>query len=326
VKRREFIMLLGGAAAAWPLAARAQQQPMPVIGFLAAGSPNAYPHRLAAFRQGLKETGYVEGQNVAIEYRWAEYQYDRLPGLAAELVQRQVAVIAASALPTALAAKAATSTIPIVFTSGSDPVQAGLIASLNRPGGNLTGVSMLLSELVAKRVGLLHEIVPAASIIAVLVNPSNQRADVDASEVQTAARAIGKQALVVTAGNEHELDAAFTTLILAGAGALLVPGEPFFIRRREQLAALTARHAVPTIYEFREFTEAGGLMSYGTSLTDVYRQLAIYTGKILKGAKPVDLPVQQPTKFELIINLKTAKALGLTLPPGLLAIADEVIE
>jgi putative tryptophan/tyrosine transport system substrate-binding protein len=329
MRRREFITLIGGAAAAsalWPLAARAQQPAMPVVGILSGASAETYAPYLAAFRLGLKDVGYVEGQNVAIQFLGADGQYDRLPALAAELVRRQVAVISAGGLPPIFAAKAATSTIPIVFTSAGDPVQVGIVPSLNRPGGNITGVSHFGVMLAGKRLELLLELVPTASVIAVLVNPTNPRVDLDITEMQAAARAVGKQILVVPAGSERDFDAAFATLVREGAGGLLVAGEPFFISRREQLAALAARHAVPAVYEYREFIGAGGLLSYGTSLPEMYRQAGGYVGRILKGAKPADLPILQPTKFELVVNLKAAKALGLTISESFLLRADEVIE
>jgi ABC-type uncharacterized transport system substrate-binding protein len=326
VRRREFIALVGGAAA-WPLAAHAQQAPLPVVGFLSALSPAEAASVLAAFRTGLAKAGYVEGQNVAIEYRWAEGQYDRLPALAADLVRRQVAVIVATGgEPSALAAKAATQTIPIVFTSAADPVEVGLVASLNRPGGNATGVSMLFVELGPKQLEMLQELVPTIAVIAVLVNPTFVSAEKESKDALAAGRALGKQVHIVTASSEGEIGTAFGNLVKHRADALLVAPDPFLFTRREQLVALAARHAVPTIYFSREFPEAGGLMSYGSNLATTYHQVGVYTGQILNGAKPADLPVVQSTKLELVINLKTAKALGLTVPLTLQVAADEVIE
>jgi putative ABC transport system substrate-binding protein len=323
MRRRELI-LFSSAAVAWSLAARAQQKAVPVIGFLGAGSPGPLATIVAAFRHGLNEAGYVEGQNVAIEYRWAEGHYDRLPALAADLVGRKVDVIAAlGGTSPALAAKSATSTIPIVFSVG-DPVERGLVASLARPGGNLTGVSSL--DLTPKRVEMLSELVPRATLIAVLVNPNNAIAEHIVRDVQEAARAKGLQLLTLKASTESEIDTAFASLVKLNVGALVLPSDAYFNSRREQLVALAAHHAVPAIYDWREYAVVGGLISYGPSLTGMYRQVGIYAGKILKGAKPADLPVQQPTTFELVVNLNTAKALGLTVPPSILARADEVIE
>jgi ABC-type uncharacterized transport system substrate-binding protein len=327
IGRREFITLVGGAAA-WPLAARAQAA-MPVIGFLNSASPGPFASLMAAFREGLRESGYIEGQNLEIEYRWAEGQYDRLPALASDLVRRQVAmVVATGAEPSGFAAKAATTTIPIV-TIVNDAVRAGLVASLSRPGGNITGVSLFLLELTAKQVGLLHELVPGANAIAALVNPAvlvNPDLTTYSREVEQAARSIGLQLHVIRASTESDFSDISTTLVQQQADALLVAGDPFFLSRKDQIIALAAHHAVPAIYSLREFAAAGGLMSYGTSISAAYRQVGIYTGRILKGAKPTDLPVIQPTKFDLVINLKTAKALGLRIPDKVLALADEVIE
>jgi putative ABC transport system substrate-binding protein len=328
LKRREFITLLGGAAATWPLAARAQQPKMPVVGYLGATSADPRTQLLDAFRHGLGEFGYIEGQNVAIEYRWAEGHNDRLPALAAELAGRRVTVIAANGgTASALAAKAATTTIPIVFSIGTDPVMYGLVASLNRPGGNLTGVSSLSNLMVAKQFGVLHELMPKAPLIGFLVNRTNPNAESDARDVQAAAETLGHKLLVVDASTESGIEMAFAAAVQARVGGLLVSNDPFLFDRRDQIVALAARHALPAMYPLRDYPAAGGLMSYGASLADGYRLSGVYVGQILKGAKPADLPVlQQSTKIDLVINLKTAKALGLTVPPSILAVADEVIE
>ena len=328
MRRREFITLVGGAAATWPLAAHAQQSAMPVIGFLDPRSSHVIANLLRAFHQGLKETGHAEGENVAIEYRWAENQFDRLPALAAELVRRQVAVIVATGgSAPALAAKAASTAIPIVFTVPEDPVRLGLVASLARPGGNATGINFFSNEVLAKRLELLRELVPAAGRVAVLVSPA-KATDTDGvlRELETATRAMGLQIQVVNANTSSEIDAAFATFGRERPDALFVSGGPFLLSRRVQLVLLAARHAVPASYGSREYAEIGGLMSYGTSLVDAYRQLGVYTGRILKGAKPAELPVAQSTRFELVINAVTARMLGLTVPPSLLSVADEVIE
>ena len=326
MKRREFITLFAGAAVAWPMAARAQQSTIPVIGFLDSRSPDALLDRLRGFRQGLQDTGYVEGENVAIEYRWAE-QFDRLPDLAAELVRRRVAVIATPASPAAIAAKAATTTIPIVFAIGNDPIALGLVASLARPGGNLTGINFLNNELAAKQLGLLRELVPGATRVAVLVNLANaMNAETTLREAEAAARAMGLQIQVLNASTSREINSAFATFLRERPDALFVSGDGLFTSRRVQLVHLATLHKVPTTFANREFVEVGGLMSYGANIADAWRQAGVYAGRILKGAKAADLPVVQATKFELIINAQTARMLGLTVPPTLLARADEVIE
>ena len=326
MRRREFNLALSGAAVAWPLPARAQQPAMPVIGLLDSRSPDGMTDRLRAFREGLKDSGYVERENVAIEYRWAENQLDRLPELAAELVRRQVAVIAATSTNPAFAAKAATTTTPIVFVVGEDPVRLGLVASLARPGGNLTGINILSGELAAKRLDLLREMVPGAARIAVLVNPANVMTENALRDVAAAARVMGLQIQVLNASTSREIDAAFATFVRERPDAVFVGLDVFFISRRAQLVNLASRHALPATYHLREFAEAGGLMSYGTNIVDTFRQAGVYAGRILKGAKPADLPVVQSTKFELVINAWTARMLGGTVPDKLLVAADEVIE
>jgi putative ABC transport system substrate-binding protein len=327
MQRRDFITLLGGAAAAWPLVARAQQQAMPVVGFLGGESPDLYADRLRGFRQGLSETGYVEGRNVTIEYRWAEGRNDRLPALAADLVRRNVNVIATgSGFPAALAAKTASTTIPIIFQVGNDPVQMGLVASLNRPGGNLTGVNSLNGELGPKQLELLHELAPTATNLAGLSNPTNPGNIIASKNLEAAARTLGLQLHALEASSERDIDSVFATISQLRAGGLVIGADPFLQSRSEQLASLALRHAIPTIAQLREFVAAGGAMSYGGSIREQLRQVGLYTGRILKGEKPADLPVQQSTKVELIINLKTTKALGLTIPLALLTRADEVIE
>jgi putative ABC transport system substrate-binding protein len=327
MNRRKFVTLTCGAAVAWPFAARAQQSGMPVIGFLGSPSAEEWAPFVSAFQSGLKETGYVEGENLAIEYRWANGQYDRLPTLALDLVHRGVAVILAAGSPApALAAKAATATIPIVFANGADPVQFGLVASLNRPGGNVTGVNFLAADLGEKALGLIHELTPSAATAAVIINPNNPNADSITKIASDTARSLALQLNVLKAGTSQEIDTAFTQAVEQQIGAILVAADPFFLGRRDQFVALAAHHRIPTIYYMREFVTAGGLMSYGTSISDAYRRAGVYTGKILKGAKPSDLPVEQSTRFEFVINLNTAKALRVEIPARLLALADEVIE
>ena len=326
MRRREFLGALGGLAAAWPLASRAQQPTLPVVGFLHYTSPDKLVHLAEAVRRGLKEVGYVEGQNMAIEYSWAEGDYARLPALAADLVRRQVNVITAGGNVAAQAAKRATTTIPVVFTSGADPITSGLVASLSRPGANLTGVSLLAAEMATKRLELIRDLLPQSRAVAMITNPTYPGSGSEMAEVEAAGRLIGMQTHRLEASNARDLDAAFATIGQLRVDAFMVGADGFFITRREQLAALAARHAVPGIYPFPDFPAAGGLLSYGVSLTDAYRQVGVYTGRILKGAKPADLPVTQPTKFELVINLKAAKALGLTIPPSFHLRADEMIE
>jgi putative ABC transport system substrate-binding protein len=326
LRRREFITLLGGAAV-WPLTARAQALAIPVIGFMSTRSPEESEYLLEAFRQGLKEGGFVEGQNVAIEFRWARGQYDRLPALAAELVSRGVTVLDAIAgEPAPLAAMRATSTIPIVFMIGGDPVETGLVKSFNRPGGNMTGVTILTNKMGPKRLGLLHELVPGAGLIGVLMNPNFTTAARELQDVEEAARTIGQRLVISNASHDEELDAAFVSLVQEQVGALLVGGDPYFNMRRDRIIAFAAKQRLPAIYQFRELAVAGGLLSYGVNLTDMYRQCGVYTAKVLKGARPADLPVLQPTKFELVINLKTAKGLGIKISDNLLSLADEVVE
>ena len=326
MRRRDFITLVGGGAVAWPLAARAQQSAMPVIGLLYVRSPEDSAPQLAAFRRGLAENGFAEGQNVTIEYKWGLGHYDRMPVMAAELVRLPVSVILAGAEPSVLAAKAATSTIPIVFVVGSDPVKLGLVASYNSPGGNATGVNIFTTNLDVKRLGLLNELIPSAKLLGVLMNPKFPYAQDQLAQLEAAANAAGLRLQIYNASNPAEIDAAFETVARDHIPALSVAADPFFDTRRDQLVALAAQRAMPVMYQFRQYPEAGGLMSYGVDLPDAYRQAGIYVGRVLKGAKPGDLPVLQPSKFEFVINLKTAKALGLTIPSGVLAIADEVIE
>jgi len=327
MRRREFIAFVGCTAAAWPLASRAEQSPMPVIGFLNSASPQPFANYVAGFRAGLKQTGYVDGQNVTIEFRWAEGHYDRLPEMAADLVRRKVAVLVATGGgPSITAAKTSTTTIPIVFTIGSDPVRLGFVTSLSRPGGNITGVNLFVVAMESKRLGLLRALVPGVQLIAVLLNPNLQTYTQQKSDVEEAAHAIGQQIHLLSASNESEIDAAFATAVKLRAGAMLVSGDPFFNSQHDKIIALAARHAIPAIYEQREHALAGGLMSYGTNLSEGYRQAGVYAGRILKGEEPGNLPVVQASKFELVINLKTAKALGIEVPPNLSAEADEIIE
>ncbi len=325
MKRREFLGAVGYVVV-WPVEASAQQQSLPVIGFLNLGSPEPLRGQISAFHHGLKEAGFIEGQNVAIEYRFADGRYDRLPALVDELIKRQVTLLFAAPTPSALAAKAATTTIPTVFVTGADPVQLGLVAGLNRPGANVTGVSFFTTMLESKRLGLLHELIPQARVLAALINPNNPAVEAQSKELTEAGRTLGLQLHLVSAASESDFDAAFAKVAQSQAGGLLISGDAFFNSRRTRLVAMATRQAIPTIYEWREFAQAGGLVSYGTSSADSYRQAGIYAGRILKGTKPADLPVMQSVKFELVINLSTAKALGLLVPPMLLARADEVIE
>jgi putative ABC transport system substrate-binding protein len=326
MKRREFITLLGSAATTWPFAARAQQQTIPVVGFLSPGSPGPLRPQIAAFEEGLKQSGYIKGRNVAVEARFAEGQFDQLPALASDLVRRQVAVLVVTSNAGTLAAKQATTTIPIVFSIGEDPVKLGVVASLSRPGSNMTGVYQFTTGLEAKRLGLLHEMVPQVATIAVLINPNFPASGTQLRDVQEAATQLGVQLVIARANVESDFDVAFSTFVQQRPGALLVCASPFFNSRRQQLIVLAARHSMPAIYEWREFAEAGGLMSYGTQLSDAYRQAGVYAGRVLNGEKPADLPVMQVTKFEFVINLSTAKALGIKVPPTLAARADEIIE
>jgi ABC-type uncharacterized transport system substrate-binding protein len=326
IGRRKFLAALGGAAAAWPLAARTQQAAIPVVGFLRSTPATGFAYTVDPFRQGLNDAGFVEGKNVAIEYRWADNQEDRLPGLAADLLRRQVATIVGAGVPAAQAGKAATTTTPIVFVIGADPVKVGLVASINRPGGNITGVVFSVTPLLAKLLGMLHELVPKASIIAVLRDPNGPDVESQSRDLEEAARAIGRQILMVNAANEREFHAAFAKVVQAGAGGLLIPSSVFFGSQRRQLVTLAARHALPTVYNQREYADVGGLISYGPSQSDAYRRAGVYVGRILKGENPGDLPVDFATKFDLVINLATAKAFGIEIPPTLLALADEVIE
>jgi putative ABC transport system substrate-binding protein len=326
MQRREFITLLGGAAATYPLAARAQQPSLPVVGFLNGSTAASYVDIIAAFRRGLIEAGVTDGRDVVVEFRWADNDYDRLPLLVAELIRRPVAVLAASGVPAALAAKAATTTIPVVFEAAFDPVEGGLVASLNRPGGNVTGITLMARLLTAKRLELLRDLVPNSGSFAVLINPNNPTAHNDIRETEAIARALGQNVLLLTASSEVELRSAFAKLVQQRVGALYVSGDPFFGTQRELIVLLSIRHGIPTVYDRREYVAAGGLVSYGGSFLDAHRQVGVYVGRILKGETPSNLPVVQPTKFDLVLNLKIAKVLGLKIPPKLLALADEVIE